>query len=121
MLINLVITTHCLLYLSRIFDRQHCRLHPAANIVGCILSNYRVSYNFLIGMLHQMWLDNRPLLYSQQAASKTDDKSVKSKDAAADKASVIQPTVKLSKVRYDLLNIVEHTNYSEWIIFFCPI
>lgn len=50
-----------------------------------------------------MWLDNRPLLYSQQAASKTDDKSVKSKDAAADKASVIQPTVKLSKVRFDLL------------------
>ena len=67
-----------------------------------------------------MWLDNRPLLYSQQAASKTDDKSVKSKDAAADKASVIQPTVKLSKVRFDLLIIVEHTTYSEWIIFFVP-
>ena len=68
-----------------------------------------------------MWLDNRPLLYSQQAASKTDDKSDKSKDAAADKASVIQPTVKLSKVRFDLLIIFEHTTYSEWINFFNPI
>ena len=67
-----------------------------------------------------MWLDNRLLIYSQQAARKTDGKSVKSKDATADKASVIQPTVKLSKVRFDLLIIFEHTTYSEWIIFFVP-